>query len=323
MEEKDNETIGMLLDIDHLYGEHEGRLAPFLYCAGIIVAPILVYIYIGAYTFFPIYLFVPIMIVIAVRAIMIIPGREKYRVEKFKKRLFDDYMNSAELMNIKTIHPDGCIEFLNSQITYLVCCFNGTSDNEIQRSVQLRKLLESMIGDFEWDTYITNVTDSPALREYYQKVSSFEKNKAAENFIRIIDHNLELAEETSLVQCTVYAIRGYRSDWKEIKHQIDIAVNSRVARCYKTIYRVDDQDAINELLNRNADTVVNISDLLRRKYTDQRYGTSKVLAYDLPENKEIIQGSSKIKPVLDTPPKHGFHVKYEDVVKEETHVKLN
>lgn len=307
MTEKVKATIGMLLDIENLHGENEGRLAPVLITLGLCGTPILFYVYFSWFLFIPIYLFAILWIIYSIRVIMIVPGDERSRVKHYKKQLLDDYTNTASYMNIKTIHPDGCIEYVSGKIAYLVCCFNGTSEDEVQRSVQLRKLLENMFGEFDYDTYLLNINEAPALREYYNKVSHFQRNDSAKNFIGIIDHSIKLTAESSLVQATVYAIKGYRGDWKVIKNQIDTSLGSRVARCYKNVTRVSDPDVINELLNRDIDSIVNISDLLRKKYTTQNYDTSKVLAYDLPEDSEIILGASSQNPVIPKAPKHSFH----------------
>ncbi len=312
-DELNEETIGMLLDIEHLHGEHEGRLGPLLSTMLICAAPVLLFIYTGAYVILPIPVFIVFEVILSLRTVMIILGRERHRVKQFKKQLNDDYTNTADLMNIRTIHPDGCVEYTNSKIIYLVCCFNGTSDDEIQSSIQLRRLLENMVVDYEFDVYIHNVNDSPALRDYYNKIKNFAHNDSARNFINIIDHTIKLTGDTSLVQCTIYAIKGYRSDWKTIKTQIDAALNSKVARRYKTMYRVSDVSLINEILNRNIDSTVPVNDLIRRKYSTQQYSSSKVLAYDLPEGVEIVQGLGTAKPVVnDVAPKKSFHIEYKE-----------
>jgi len=312
-EDREKETIGMLLDISHLYGEHEGRLGPFLITLCICCTPILFYVYLGLFETIPIWAFAILEVIIIIRTIMIIPGRERYRVKIYKNRINSNYMNTADLLNVKMIHPDGCTEYVNGKICYMVCCFNGTTDDEIQRSIQLRKLLDNMFGDFEFDTYIHNVNDSPTLRAYYDTVSKFNKNVSARNFIDIIDHSIELTADNSMVLCTIYVIKGNRSDWKTIKSQIDSALGSRVARCYKSIYRVNDPKTINDILNRDIDSVINIEDLTRKKYATQQYDTSKVLAYDLPENKEIVQGRANKNPVIvERAPAGSFHVKYKE-----------
>lgn len=314
MQDYSSNSIGMLLDIEHLYGEHEGRMGPLIISLLLSAAPILLYIYLGLYMTIPIPVFAVVDLIYTARVFMIIMGRERYRVELYRKQLNDEYMSTASMLNIKTIHPDGCIEYMNSRIAYLVCCFNGTAEDDIQRSIQLRKFLETMLGEFEFDTYIHNIVESPALREYYNDVARFNKNRAAVNFIDIIDHNIELTKNTSVVQCTIYAIKGTKSDWRTIRNQIDAALNSRTARCYKLAYRVSNPDEIGDILNRNIDSVINISDLLRRKYATTQYDSSKVLAYDLPPDKEIVQGrEAQVKVISDVPAEGSFHISYDEI----------
>lgn len=314
MEDKDyEENIGMLLDIEHLYGQHEGRITPLVITLSLVCGTVLLYIYFGLSSVIPIAIAIPIWFVFSIRVVMIFMGKERERVKIFKKQLNSDYTNIANMLNIKTIHPDGCVEYVNQRIVYFVCCFNGTSDSEVRRSMQLRKLLESMIGDYVFDTYIHNLNDLPALRDYYEKVSNFDRNASARNFIDIIDHNIKLTESNSIVQCTVYAIKGFRSDWKNIKTAIDTSIGSRNAKCYKEIFRVSDPDTINDLLNRNIDGIINTSELIRHKYATQQYGTSKVLAYDLADDAEIVQGrGAEQKVVNDVAPRKSFHVNYEE-----------
>lgn len=311
--ENQNQTIGMLLDIEHLHGEHEGRLGPLLITLCLCAAPVLLYIYFQLFLVIPVWLACTFFVLFGVRVCMKTLGREGHRVRMYKRQLNDEYTDTTSLLNISTIHPDGCIEYRNGKIVYLVCCFNGTCEDDIQHTVQLRKLLDSLLGTYQYDTYIQNITDSPALMAYYDKVCKFDRNASARNFISIIDHNIELAEDSSLVTCTVYAIKGYRSDWKDIRNQIDLALGSRASRVYKNIYRIDNPDDANLIMNRDVDTVINVSDLLRRKYSTQQYESSKVLAYDLPDNEIILQGQQAQVKVIDESTKGaGFHTLFKE-----------
>lgn len=312
MENKKDNYISMLLDIEHVYGQHSSRLTPILISLCIIAAPVLFYVYFALWTYIPLWLFIPIEIIIAIRTIMKIQGRENYRVEMFRRRLHDKYESTASFMNIKTIHPDGCVEYVNGTIMYIVVCFNGTTADEVQRSIQLRKFLVTLLGDYVFDVYLHNITDSPALFDYYKKAVAFNRNEAAKNFVKIIDYSRDLTTDNSMVQATIYCVKGKRNEWKDIKKQIDITVNSRNAKVYKTIFRLSDSEAINEILNRNVDSIVNIQELLRNKYKTGDYSTSRVLAYDLPDDKEIIQGKSAAKSVLPEQTKQSFHIKYSE-----------
>lgn len=292
------ETIGMLLDIEHIYGQHESRSGPIIGCLIGACMPPFFYVYVTGWNYIPIWLFVIFDVIFTVELMLIVLGKQRQRTEKFKKQLYSDYSEPAELMNIRTIHPDGCIEMLNGNIYYYVVGFNGTCDNEIQRSVQMKKFISNLVGDCDYDTYIVNINDSQALHDYYEKAAAFNKSEAALNFVRIIDHSIDITENSSLVLCTIFAIKGTRSSWKTLVTQIDMALGSKLSRVFKECHRVTDPEEVNSILNRNADTVININELLRHKYATQQYSTSKVIAYDLPDDSVVIQGGSKAKRVL-------------------------
>lgn len=319
MPEKKKETIGMLLDIEHLYGEHESRLGPILISLCLAGAPILVYVGFGLFAYIPIWLFVPIEIYVIIRVLLKVQGRESYRMRIFKRQLYDEYSSTSQYVNVKTIHDSGCIEFVNGNIMFLVCCFNGTCEDEVRRSIEVRKLLMGLLSDYVFDVYIHNINLSPELRNYYKKVNRFDKNDSARNFIKIIDYTLSLTENTSLVQCTIFAVRGKLSDWKDIQHQITIACKSKTAKCYKTIYPVTDPQEITDILNRDIDSTVQISELLRSKYATDDFGSSRVLAYDLADDMEVVQGKAAVKPIIPEQTAHGFHttINKEAILNEE------
>lgn len=308
----DEETIGMLLDIEHLYGEHEGRLSPILTTIILALLPALLYAYFGLFEIIPIWAFVPVNVVFAVRLIMIIPGRENYRVQNYKRRLYDDYTSAASLMRIKTIYPDGFVEYVNGKCFYAVKCYNGTCEDRIQRTQMLRKFLLSMVGDFEFDVYILNENNTGAIRRYYNTVNRFGKNTASMNFTKIIDMLSSKTRGKSMVQCTVFLIKGSRSDWKQIRLQIDGAINSQMAKAFKRIYRVTTQEELHDIIDRDIDTSVNINDLLRAKYKTGEYYNSRVVAYD-PVDEVVIGRDAENKPTeikVKEESKSTFHVAY-------------
>lgn len=315
----DTPTIGMLLDIEHLYGEHEGRLSPILTSLLLALAPALFYVYFGWFELIPVWLFAPINAIIAARVVMIIPGRENYRLANYRKRLYDDYTSAASLMRIKTIYPDGFVEYVNGKCFYAVKCYNGTCENIIQRSQMLRKFLLSMAGDYEFDVYILNENNTSAIRRYYKTVNRFGKNTASMNFTKIIDMLSTKTRDKSMVQCTVFVVKGSRSDWKQIRIQIDGAINSQMAKAFKRVYRVTSLDELHDIIDRDIDTSVNIDDLLRAKYKTGEYYTSRVVAYDPVD--EVVIGKDPMgqptEPVVVEKKRSSFHVAYsEDTVSE-------
>jgi len=232
--DKERHTIGMLLDIEHLYGEHEGRLAPILTTILLCLAAPLFYVYFGAFEIIPVWLFAPVAIIIAIYVILLIPGRQNYRLRMYRRRLHDEYMASADLVRIRRIREDGLTEFPNSKICYAVCCYNGTVEDDLTRTKELRKFLNALLGEYQFDTYILNVNTTEPLRQYYAKTHMFGKNDAGRNFVRIIDNTVNMTSAESKVQCTVYIIYAPLSEWKMLKTQIDSAISSPSAKCFKT-----------------------------------------------------------------------------------------
>lgn len=304
--------IGMLLDINNLYGQHQGRLTPWLLVAALGLSPTLFYVYQSLWLYVPLQIFIPLNVLLIIRLIMIFPGRERYRLEIYRRQIHDTYAETASLLNIKMIHPDGLIEFTNGKVMYLVAAYNGTVDNVEVQSAQYGKFIAGLTAGYEYDMYIHNTCDSEYLRKYYEKINQFPHNNSASNFAKMIDYSIDLSKETSLVQQTIFAIRGGKSDWKKMKKQIDSILSSRLARCYKSVYRVGDMDSINEVFNRDSDSVVHLEELMRRKYATGDYATSRVLVYDLPDDQVVIQGTGTQNPVLPKQTKNTFHIAYNE-----------
>lgn len=309
--ETPDNTIGMLLDIEHFRGESEGRLAPLLITLGIIALPIILYVYYGLFNLIQIPIFVVVEIIVAVRTVMIIPGKESYLLANYRKRLHSEYAEASSLNNIKTVHPDGCVEYTNGKILYVVCTYNNTVTDDVKHSIKVRKFFEALVGDFEFSIFIHNITDASDLNKYYKRMKNFQRNESAANFIKMLDHIKELAEEESLVQCTVYCVEGQRSDWKDIRAQIDSVLHSKLAKCFKEVWILGEPSAISEFTDRNIGTVVQTEKLLTEKYKDGNYGTSRVLKYDLDIDAPTIniQESETKKVNTDT---FGFMVKHND-----------
>lgn len=280
LNKKEKPTIGMLLDVEHFYGEHEGRVAPVVVTLLIALAPVLFYVYFGLFVIVPVWLFIIIELLFAVYIVLLILGRQNYRLRMFKRQLFDSYTAAADLVNIKVIHPDGCIEYTNGQVMYLVIGLNGTAEDVLSRSIDLRKFTSNLVGEYIFDMYIHNINTTPSLTAYYDKVHNLGHTEVASNFVDIIDHNKQQTENKSKVQCIIYAIRGRRGDWKEIKSQIDSTLLSESAKVFKEVYRVSESEEINTVINRDTDTNVFIQDLLRLKYRTGQYDTSRVIKYD-------------------------------------------
>lgn len=293
----------MLLDIDHFYGESEGRLGPIIIFLCIGLAPVLLYLYFGLYYFIPLWLFVSFNIIWFIRWAMIIPGDEKTRLANFKKQLNDVYAAMYELLRIRMIHPDGCIEYLNGEVAYMVVTYNATSSDDVKRSMQIRKFQSIMLDDRSYDINIQNITTMDALENRYEKVQFFTDAEAAQDFIDIIDHNINIVQTSSLLTRTIYYIKGRRSDWKTMSESIDAAINSNHAKVFKSVYKVTRKDEIEKILSRDVYGVVRFDDMIMKKYCTKEYHKSHVICYD------DVGTTNSIEEIKED---EGFHVLFRE-----------
>lgn len=301
--EDEYNTIAMLLDIDHFFGEHQGRLGPVLLFLCIGFAPLLFYIYYGLYTLIPIFIFASLFIIYLIRVAMIILGREKERLKHFRKRLHDIYSLTYNMVRIKTVHEDGGTEFVDGSIKYVIVTYNGSYEDRQVRSKQLKKFLNMSVGNFSYDIHIQNVIESQTLSNRYSKVKLFTDSDAARDFIDIIDHNRSTVHKSSLLTKTIIVIKGRRADWKEISTNIQTAIRSTSAKAFKTVYVVTDRGEIESILSRDIDGLIHLDEMLRKKYRTGNYYGSKVISYDNYDEVQKEAATTKEEQI-------GFHIKY-------------
>lgn len=303
---KDDEQepkIAMLLDVDHFYGEAEGRLGPTLIFLCIGFAPLLLYGYYTLYLVIPLKFFLPVWLFYLLRCGLVILGDEKTRLKNFLKQMNDVFSAMYDILRIKTVHADGCIEYINGNIAYMVVAYNGTSDNDVKRSILIKKFQSLMIGDHSFDIAIQNITETRAMESRYSNVKLFADEDAARDFIDIIDHNRNIVKKSSLLTRTVYIIKGRRSEWKEMKANIEAALKSTSAKAFKVVYLVEDKQEIEEIMSKDVDGVINLEEMLRKKYCTNTFYGSFVAGYDDSEL-EVEETKDELE--------EGFHVRYEE-----------
>lgn len=280
MNDSKDETINMLLDVDNFYGEHEGRLGPILIFLAIAAAPPLLWVYLGYPV--PAWLFGPVYVVFVVRAAMITIGREKDRLDHFRKQLNDEYSSIYSMLGVSTVHENGCIEYLNGRVGFILVAYNGTVQDNAARSRMLKDFISLFGADFDIDVYVQNINETKALESRYKGVKLFVEPEAAKDFIDIIDYNRKIVYSSSLMTRTVFLVKGRKSAWKEIRDNLETAVHSMSARAYKSVM-VADKKLVDDIFSRDVGTLINIEEMLRKKYATHNYYGSKVLYYDQPE----------------------------------------
>lgn len=283
---KKKETINMLADIDHFYGQSEGRLMPWLLTLGMSGFPVVIYFY-YFYGFVPLWVFAIPWVFFTMRAVMIIPGREKERKKNFYKIKNDLYTSTADQSNVKTIHEDGCIEFLNGEICYCIQTYNGTIMDDIAWTQKVTGFIEK-VKDFDHDIAIHNIEETSTLEERYKNIKVFKESSYAQDYIDIIDHNRKLVIVSTMLLRTTFIVRSTKLHYTELRNTVQEAISLQNAKAFKII-KVADKKEAEELCSRDIGGYINSSELLERKYFTGTYYGSKVIGVD--DSNEIRQNA--------------------------------
>lgn len=288
-------TVNMLLNPKMFNGRNEGRIAPLFLSLTFIFLPLLIFgkllfsliIYFGLNVVW-IILFVYLFYCWRVIAKLLL--REKERVERFKTEQLHKYISVSEVSSIKYIHDDGCVEYINGDISYYLICKNGNKPDPLLRAQDLDKFF-SLAANYKINIYVLNIINSESLSKKYENIATFKNKGIAQNMLDIVDYNKKYVEDNTLLMWTVYEISGSYHDKVKIKNIIKNGLNILHQKIYKEAVLAD-KKSVSFILNRTLTTDVDFEEIFVSKFGKGDYYTSKVLGYDidLVENKKDKQG---------------------------------
>lgn len=278
------ETINMLSNIEHYVGEKEPRLAPLLISLVLSSIPALIYSYYFM-GIIPLKIFIPIYIYYIVRVFMKVLGEEKKKITQFKKQLYNVYSSALDLLNISYIHDDGCIEYNNNVISYIIVLENGQINDPIQRAQSIRKLIDFLTFKFNLDIYITNASLRQALIERYKTANKFKDKQISSDFIEMIDYLLEISSKKSLLQTVKFVVRVPKYDWDKCKRTIESLLISNDVKAFRAMHLAKKSE-VEEIISRDIDAYIDFDKMNIDKYANHKYGKSKVITYNKKELKE-------------------------------------
>lgn len=292
----DRPKIQMLLDIENIFGESTRGLGQFILALLLMLIPPIIIGYTSAYLFIPWQILIIICTVWAIRMMLIVMGHEPARVENFKRTRDDAFSMTNSMCNIRLIHPQGCVEYINGSIGFFVVTYNSTSTDVLVKSRMFDYFINTAVGKQPFDIYIQNINDTKELDNKYANVRLFGDDDAARAFMEIIDYNSKVVEEESRLTRNILFIRGSKYQWKEVYANIQSALNSEPARIFRKCYLATDKEEIEEIISRDIDGCVDLYDLLQKKfYTGNKHG-SKIISYDykdLERKQEEVQQSEE------------------------------
>lgn len=296
--DKELGKITPLVDIDNYFGTSSKRLMPIILMGVAVCIPCFIYAQF-LITILPIKFFLVFLGIWTFRWGLIILGEEPKRLEQYKRQIAEVYASARELMLIKEIHKDGLVEYMNGNIKYLVVVENGSELDPEVVSERFYLLLKGISNKYVPDIYIQNIVGQSTLESRYKNLSIDTSTKASKDYIGIIDFNIELEKNFSILTRTVLAVKGRRHDFLEMKELLIGEINASNVNVFKDIY-IADREEVMDIISRDLLMNINFGSLNRDKYKTEDYQGCRVIGFDkkalktlygeIEESKENVRG---------------------------------
>lgn len=284
----DKPKIQMLLDIENIFGESTRGLGKFVVTLLLAAVPILLIAYTTLYLFIPWQILVVICVIWIARVFMIVLGDERLRLKTFKRLRDDAFSLTDDMVRIRVIHPQGCVEYVNGAVAFFIVTYNDSSKDAVRKSQQIDRFINLAVGKHPFDIYVQNITDTDQLDSRYGNVTLFSDTEAAEAFMEIIDFNRAAVGSSSTLTRNIICVRGSKYQWKEIFNDIETAIHSESARVFRSCYLATDREEIENIISRDIDGNIDLDELLQKKYYTGNKHNSKVISYNY-KDKQVIE----------------------------------
>lgn len=281
MDEHELEDLGMispLVDIDNYFGVSSKRMLPVILMGVVAFIPCIIYAQF-LIQIMSIKVFLILFTIWMTRWSLIIIGEEPKRLAQFKRQIAEVYASAQELMMIKTIHNDGLIEYMNGRVKYLIVVENGSEmDSEVVHS-RFYSFIKGLSSSYVPDIYIQNMVGETTLEGRYSKLQFDTSSNASKAYLSIIDFNVELEKNFSLVVRTVFAVKGRRGDFLDMKEKISGELATANVNIFRDLH-IAEKDEVGDIIGRDLLMNINFLKLNREKYKTDDYRGCEVIGFD-------------------------------------------
>lgn len=305
---KEEFTIEPYTDIDSIYGSPGKRLSPIIFMGLAVFIPAMIYAQF-LIKFVSIKSFSIFMIVWTIRWSLIIMGEESKRVDQFKRQIADVYSAIQDLLEIKVIHEDGLIEYMNGSIKYLLVVEPGFEyDMDIVQDGYYRILQDCYTYSFIPDIHIMNDVGGSTLENRYSSMSTNINSKAAKMYLSIVDYNIELEKELSIGVKIIFAPKADRSSYVELREAVNTMCAKYTSSYFKKVYIATKEEA-GYITGRDINMNIDFEEVTMDKYKTEEYEGCSLVGYD--EKALRILNSDLENNDNDTNTNRGFMTRYE------------
>lgn len=281
--QEDRRTVNVLLNPDDFYGRYTGHLGPILLWVVVCAIPWLLYSMI-LIKYIPFKWFISVWAVFAFRMLLIIPGKESQRLRAYENRKNNIYADIKDLVNFKTVHRDGCIEYNDNMICYVISCYTQSYFNNDVFSKDAESFIKQlMLITPVFDIYgFTVVDETKTKKSTLEKLKVFIIDSMKLERLRFYKYQDTKHTNNSMLYNINFVCYDRATKFEVLKEKLTNLTNSGLAKCFYEC-KIRNQEEVIELMSRDTTLFVNIKELLMLKFkSDEVYG-SKIIGFNAEE----------------------------------------
>lgn len=284
---KGKENINTLLNIDSVFGEHEGHVLPIILTIGLAGLPLLVWLFLLQGTFIKFWWVLIFDVFWTARWALIILGKEKEKMKFYDQQRADEYKSADELVHINHIHDDGLIEYDNGRVAYIISGYLKGYLTDDKLSVDMEHFMDEL-DNWDWDIYFHNTVDEILCEDRLPKLAKYTDKEVIQERIDFYAHQDEWSRTHTALYRVSFLVQANKYAWKRLKAHLTELVSSELALMFNEV-DILDYDQVSDILNRDICGFVDIIKMLTSKYDNDNYYASKVMWYDDEIPEELVK----------------------------------
>lgn len=275
---KGKENINTMLNIDNIFGEHEGHAMPIFLTMGCAAIPLFIWLFFLGHYGVPIWPVIVFDVLFTGRMGLILIGKEKEKLRFYLQQRSDEYKSADELIHINYIHDDGLIEYDNGMVAYIVTGYLQGYLTDDKMSVDVESFMNEL-DHWGWDIYFHNTVDELLCEDTLPNLSKYTDNEIIKDRIEFYTYQDEWSRTHTGLYRISFLVYTSKYNWKKLKSHMEELIGSDQARIFNEI-EIANKHLAYDILNRDICGYADINKMLVNKYDNTQFYASKVLWYD-------------------------------------------
>lgn len=281
--------INTLMNINNIFGIHEGRVMPIIITLLIAAIPLFVWLLFLQNTIIKFWMALVFAILLGGRAGLIFIGKEKEKMQFYIDRRNGKYLASKDILEVTYIQNDGLIEYTNGDRAYLVYGYlKGYLDDD-NLSIDMEDFMTEL-DNFRWDMSLYNMTDEILCTAELPLLKRYADKQVIQDRVDFYKYQDAWMSTHTQLYMVVFIVKGNKNNWKYMRSKLEEILSSDIAGVFNEI-GIANYAEVQQLMSRDVTIRVDLNEQLVNKFrTDEPEG-ARILYYD----DDVVEGYEEDK----------------------------